>query len=84
MTKETGQRKAQAIFSLFNLGYASIPNTVERKLKVFEGIKRVTVDYVTDTILVDFDPEIVTTDAIRSYMTKWGKRSHRIMKGQDR
>lgn len=73
MTRETGQRKAQAIFSLFNLGYEPFPKTVERKLKAYEGIKRVTTDYVTDTILVDFDPGIVTTDTIRSYLTRMGK-----------
>jgi copper chaperone CopZ len=70
MTREIGQCKAHAIFSLFNLGCESSPSIVERKLRTYEGIKRVTVDYVTDTVLVDFDPEILTTDVIRSYMTK--------------
>lgn len=71
--KTSEQRKAQAIFSLFNLGCMSCPNTVERKLRKFQGIKRVTVDYVTDTIVLDFDPEVVTTDAIRTYMMKLGQ-----------
>ena len=70
MTREIGQSKAQAIFSLFNLGCEPSPSIVEHKLRTYEGIKRVTVDYVTDTVLVDFDPEIVTADVIRSYMTK--------------
>ena len=74
MTIRTSQqRKAQAIFSLFNLGCMSCSNIVEHKLRKFHGIKRVTVDHVTDTVLVDFDPEVVTTQAIRTYMTKLGQ-----------
>lgn len=42
-------------------------------MRKFEGIKRVAVNYVTDTVLVDFDPEVVTTEAIRTYMTKLGR-----------
>jgi Cu+-exporting ATPase len=71
--KTSEQGKAQAIFSLFNLGCLSCPNIVERRLRKFEGIKRVAVNYVTDTVLVDFDPEVVTTEAIRTYMTKLGR-----------
>ncbi len=74
MTIRTSQQsKAQAIFSLFNLGCMSCTNIVEHKLRKFHGIKRVTVNYVTDTVLVDFDPEVVTTEAIRTYMTKLGQ-----------
>lgn len=60
---------------MFNLGCMSCPNAVERKLKKFQGIKQVTVDYVTDTVLVDFDPEVITTDAIRTYMMKLGQNT---------
>ena len=51
----------------------SCSNIVEHKLRKLHGIKRVTVDYVTDTVLVDFDPEVVTTQAIRTHMTKLGQ-----------
>jgi len=72
-TRTRRQVKAQAIFSLFNLGCISGSNIVERKLEEFQGVKRVTVDYVTETVLVNFDPEVVTTEAIRIYMMKLGK-----------
>jgi copper chaperone CopZ len=74
MTREIRKRKAQGIFSLFNLESESSPNIVERKLGTFEGVKQVTVDYVTDTVLVDFDPETVTTDVIRSYLQELAQK----------
>jgi copper chaperone CopZ len=76
MTKPASvRRKAQAILSLINLGCISRPNAVERKLKKFQGVQQVAVDYVTDTVLVDFDPEVITTDAIRTYMMKLGQNN---------
>lgn len=73
MKKASEQRQAHAIFSLVNLGCGSCPNVIERKLKTFEGIKKVTVNYVTDTLLLDYDPRTVTIDAIRSHIVKLGQ-----------
>jgi Cu+-exporting ATPase len=73
----TDQRKAQAIFSLFNLGCVSCSSIVEDKLKKVHGIKRASVDYVTETVQVDFDPQLLTADTIRAFLTKLGQRGKR-------
>jgi copper chaperone CopZ len=73
----TEQRKAEAIFSLFNLRCVSCSNVVESKLKKLHGIKKVSVDCVTDTVHIEFDPTLVTTDAIRAFLTKLGQKSKR-------
>ena len=69
------QAKAQAIFSLLNLGCVPCSHIVEGKLEEFQGVKRVTVDYVTGTVLVNFDPDVVTTEAIRTYLMKLGQNN---------
>lgn len=73
----TEQRKGQAIFSLFNLGCIPRSKMVESKLKRLHGIRRVSVDYVTDTVHVDYDPGLVTADAIRSFLGKLGQNTNR-------
>lgn len=69
------QRNGEAIFSMFNLGCVSCSNIVEGKLKELHGIKNVEVDYVTDTVHVDFDPGLVTVDAIRAFLAKLGQNN---------
>ena len=36
------------------------------------GIKNVTVNYVTDTVLVNYDPVRVSTEDIRTFMKRLG------------
>ncbi len=74
MTTTTESRKvtAQAIFSLFNLGCSSCSAIIERKLKKVPGVNDVTVNYVTDTVLVNYDNDRVTTEEIREFMRKLG------------
>ena len=63
---------AQAIFSLFNLGCSSCHRTIEGRLRELDGITNVNVNYVTDTVLVGYDPKRLTTDDIRAFMKKVG------------
>lgn len=64
--------KAKAIFSLFNLGCSSCSAVIERRLKKVPGIKNVAVNYVTDTVLVNYDPSQVSTEGIRDFLKKLG------------
>ncbi len=63
---------ARAIFSLFNLGCSGCSGIIEGKLKKLSGIKKATVNYITDTVLVDYDPSRVGPEDIRSFMKKLG------------
>jgi Cu+-exporting ATPase len=72
MTVPTTQSEAKAIFSLFTLGCSSCSRIIERKLKKLPGIKDVAVNYVTDTVLVSYDPGWLTTEDIRAFMKKLG------------
>jgi Cu+-exporting ATPase len=62
--------RAEAIFSLFNLGCSSCSGIIEGRLKELHGITNVNVDYVTDTVVVRYDPKRLTTDDIRAFMKK--------------
>jgi copper chaperone CopZ len=70
MATETS--KATAIFSLFNLGCSSCSSVIERKLKKVSGIKGVNVNYVTDMVVVNYDPALLGIEDIRAFMKKLG------------
>jgi copper chaperone CopZ len=67
---ENPRPRAQAIFSLSNLGSSSFSAIIESKLKELAGIKNVTVNNLTDTVLVNYGPRQLTVEQIRAFMTR--------------
>lgn len=67
-----GKASAKAIFSLYNLGCSSCSVVIERKLGKMSGIRDVAVNYVTDTVLVNFDPTLLTAEEVRGMIKKLG------------
>ncbi len=69
---ESKKASGQAIFSLFSLGCSSSSAVIERRLTKLPGVRDVTVNYITDTVLVNYDPRRVTTEDIRAFLKKLG------------
>jgi copper chaperone CopZ len=69
---ESQRAKAMSIFSLFNLGCSSCSAIIEHKLVKLDGIENVTVNPVTDTVLVEYDPRRVTAEEVRTFLRKLG------------
>jgi copper chaperone len=57
------------VVGMYCISYKSI---VERQLKHERGIKRIAVDYMTDSIIVEFDPSIITIEEIKGRLEKSG------------
>jgi copper chaperone len=45
---------------------------VEKQLKDEKGIKTIKFDYLTDSIIVEFDPSVLTREEIKSRLDKSG------------
>jgi copper chaperone len=48
----------------------SCKSIVERQLTNESGIKRIDVDYMTDSVMVEFDPSVITKDEIKGRLEK--------------
>lgn len=72
--KQVQKVKASAIISLANVGCSALPTLIERELKNLHGIERVEVDYITDSVLVNFDPTTMSIEEVREYMKKLSLR----------
>ncbi len=51
---------------------------VERQLKDEKGIKSIKFDYLTDRIIVEFDPSVLTREEIKYRLNKSGYKFVRL------
>jgi Cu+-exporting ATPase len=54
----------KAYFKVVGMYCTSCKSIVEKQLKNENGIKGIDVDYMTDTVIVEFDPSIITKEEI--------------------
>jgi copper chaperone len=50
----------------------SCKSIVEKQLKNENGIKAIDVDYMTDSVVVEFDPSVITKEEIKNRLKKSG------------
>jgi copper chaperone CopZ len=62
----------KAYFKVVGMYCISCKSIVERQLKNESGVKRIAVDYMTDNIIVEFDPSIITKEEINDRLEKSG------------
>ena len=62
--------KANAIFSLYNVGCIVSSGIIEHELKQLSGIVAVNVNHVADTVSVEFDPTKTSDYNIRNHLER--------------
>jgi copper chaperone len=59
-------------FKVVGMYCISCKSIVERQLKNKGGVKRINVDYMTDSVIVEFDPSMITKEEIKSRLEESG------------
>jgi copper chaperone CopZ len=62
----------KAYFKVVGMYCISCKSIVERQLKNESGIKRVGIDYMIDSVVVEFDPSIITKEEIKDRLEESG------------
>lgn len=62
----------KAYFKVVGMYCLSCRSIVERQLKNERGIKRIDVDYMIDSVIVELDPLLVTKEEIKERLNKSG------------
>lgn len=62
----------KAYFKVVGMYCISCKSIVERQLTNESGIKRINVDYMTDSVMVEFDPSVITIEEIKGRLEKSG------------
>jgi Cu+-exporting ATPase len=62
----------RALFRIVGMYCASCKPIVEKQLNNEKGIKKIDINYVTDSIAVDFDPSILVEKQIKNKLENSG------------
>ncbi len=74
MVSHRSGRTADAIFSLFHLRCASCSD-IDSELMKLAGVRRVSVDFAANAVLVNYDPDWLSVEDIRKYLEKVSQTS---------
>jgi copper chaperone len=62
----------KASFKVVGMYCISCKSIVEKQLKNEKGVRSITLDYLTDSIMVEFDPSMLTREEIKNRLDKSG------------
>ena len=62
----------KAYFKVVDMYRIFCKSIVERQLKNENGIKTIDVDYMTDSVAVEFNPSVITKEEIKNSLKKSG------------
>lgn len=62
----------KALFKVVGMYCISCKPIVEKQLKNEEAVKKIDIDYMTDSVIVEFDPLLITKEEIKNRLEKSG------------
>jgi len=68
----------RALFKIIGMYCTSCKSIVERQLKEENAIKRIDIDYMTDTVFVEFETSLITKEEIKRRLEKSGYKFVRV------
>lgn len=62
----------KTLFKVVGMYCITCKTIVEKQLKDENGVKSINIDYMTDSVIVEFDPSILTKEEIKNRLDKSG------------
>ena len=78
MINKTMQKTEKAFFKVVGMYCTSCKPIVEKQLKNEQAIKRIDIDYMTDSVIVEFDRSLITKQEIKDRLEKSGYKFVRV------
>ncbi|HEY6885710.1 MAG TPA: heavy metal-associated domain-containing protein [Nitrososphaeraceae archaeon] len=72
------QKTEKTSFRVVGMYCTSCKSIVENQLKNEQAIKKIDIDYMTDSVIVEFDPSFITKQEIKDRLEKSGYKFVRI------
>jgi copper chaperone len=67
-------RTEKALFKVVGMYCITCKPIVEKQLKDEEAIKRIDIDYMTDSVVVEYNPSLISKEEIKNRLEKSGYR----------
>jgi copper chaperone CopZ len=62
----------KALFKVVGMYCITCKPIVEKQLKDEEAVKKIDIDYMTDSVIVEFDPLLITKEEIKNRLERSG------------
>ena len=62
----------RSLFRIVGMYCITCKPIVEKQLKDEEGVKKIDIDYMTDSVVVEFDSSLITKEEIKNKLEKSG------------
>jgi copper chaperone len=62
----------KALFKVVGMYCTTCKPIVEKQLKDEEAVKKINIDYMTDSVIVEFDSSMITKEEIKNRLEKSG------------
>jgi copper chaperone len=68
----------KAVFRVVGMYGSTCKPIVEKQLKAEQGIKKIEIDFMTDSVVVEYDSELITKEEIREKLENSGYKFVRV------
>jgi len=68
----------RAFFKVIGIYCTSCKPIVEKQLKDEKGVMKIDIDYMTDSVIVEFEPTFITKEEIKERLERSGYRFVRV------
>lgn len=72
------EKMEKAIFKVIGMYCSSCKPIIEKQLKNEQAVKKIDIDYMTDSIIVKFDPSLISKQEIKDKLERSGYKFIRI------
>jgi Cu+-exporting ATPase len=74
----TMEKTEKALFKVVGMYCISCKPLVEKQLRNQQAVKKIDIDYMTDSVIVEFDPTFITKQEIKDRLEKSGYKFVRV------
>ena len=74
----TMEKTEKALFKVVGTYCISCKPLVEKQLRNQQAVKKIDIDYMTDSVIVEFDPTFITKQEIKDRLEKSGYKFIRV------
>ncbi len=72
------EKMEKAIFKVIGMYCSSCKPIIEKQLKNEQAVKKIDIDYMTDSVIVKFDPSLISKQEIKDKLERSGYKFIRI------
>ena len=72
------EKTEKAFFKVVGMYCTSCKPIVEKQLKNEQAVKKINIDYMTDSVIVEFDPSLISKQGIKDRLEKSGYKFVRV------